>query len=346
MKRLLVLLAACGGGDAAPDAELGWGEPACSEVSGTPYVTFTRDEGATLAPAPPIGGTNYAMGLVALETPGHLLAGAAGEVLRSTDAGCTWVAIGETNPTLTLVAAGGERAYGYAENQAVLVAIDGDALERRSPAFAILGLGVDAGDADHVRVVDDSGWLRESRDGGETWERVGVPAFDGGLVYRGAFDPEDLDHAIVGLASAGARVTFDGGLQWAPVDGVGDANVFNAVFSRAQPGLVYLQGLRIDEPEPTSRHIWRSTDGGRSASTIVDQSDAVVLINGSPMFPHPTDADVLYFTFGSSYADYGTDLYRWDGDITSTHNAYHRVLAIAFGAPGVMYLGVSHEDVQ
>jgi len=69
------------------------------------------------------------------------------------------------------------------------------------------------------------------------------------------------------------------------------------------------------------------------------------------MAAHPTDANVLYFSFGASFGGYGTDLYRFDAatnQVTKTHNAYHGIHAFAFNpaAPSVMYLGLVHEQIQ
>jgi hypothetical protein len=83
----------------------------------------------------------------------------------------------------------------------------------------------------------------------------------------------------------------------------------------------------------------------------VTQSSTVTLINGTPMVPHPTDADVLYFTFGTYFQGYGTDLFRYDAGagvnprLTHTHNSHQDINAIEFmpGDPAVMYLGLTHE---
>jgi hypothetical protein len=69
------------------------------------------------------------------------------------------------------------------------------------------------------------------------------------------------------------------------------------------------------------------------------------------MVPHPTKPDVLYFVFGTSYADLGTWLYRYDdttGEVLRQHNAYHGINAIAFhpSDPTLMYLGLSVEEID
>jgi hypothetical protein len=215
----------------------------------------------------------------------------------------------------------------------------------------IVGLAVDAGDPDHVRLGDALGRLWDSTDAGVTWEALGLPAIDpGGLAYRAVFDPQDLDHALFGLMVAGVRVTTDAGGAWAGATGfgAGNANGFSLAMSSAKPGLVWAEAFDLAEPdEAVARHIYRSDDGGASFTPVVD-SDEATLYNGNPLFPHPTNPDLLYFVFGSNYAGYGTDVHRYDhatGDITITHNMWHDVAAIEFlpGDPGVMYFGLTIE---
>ena len=65
--------------------------PTCAMVTGTPAVTFTRDQGATLAPAAEaLSGIGYTYGLAALDTPGTLLAWHKADIIISTDDGCSW----------------------------------------------------------------------------------------------------------------------------------------------------------------------------------------------------------------------------------------------------------------
>jgi hypothetical protein len=342
--------------DAAdPDAAGGWGVPACAGPS-IGSVTWTTDEGATLAPAPALAGTTYAFSVAALPAPGHLLAVIDNALWRSTDAGCTWASLGDLGTDFgTLVAAADERAYGFGDNRNVVFTVAGDTLTTHTTDWAVIGLG-DPGDAvDHLRVVADDLQIKDSIDGGATWERLGTAAEEAGVIgYRAVFDPANIDHVVVGLSVGGARYTTDGGETWDESTGLGTGgvNVFNLAFSPAQAGLVYAEGLDLTEAGANNRHLWRSTDSGATFTRIVDQSAEVVLYNGNPLFPHPTDPDVLYFTFGSSYQGYGTDLYRWDGSdggaVTKTHNDAHRAFGLAFAPenPALVYLGLSHENVQ
>src|SRR4051812_4487291 len=68
--------------------------PVCASVEGTPAVAFSRDRGATLvAPSQKLEGIGYSYGLAAVG--GYELLAIHKQTLSiSTDAGCTWSAIG------------------------------------------------------------------------------------------------------------------------------------------------------------------------------------------------------------------------------------------------------------
>lgn len=362
-----------GGSDASPDGEADggdgglaqWGPPACTSVSGTGAVTFSSDHGATLAPmSEAIGGVTYTMGLVALDLPNTLLASSGGTLLRSEDAGCNWTTVTTLPSSILSLSKGvGDRAWGWVDNDQPLVRIDGSTITSlKNPAPGTLGLIADPNDADRVRLGGSDGSLWESTDAGQTWDPIGVPPTSSSalLAYRFDFDPNDLDHVIFGAATEGAHVTFDGGKTWTKSTGIspsGKANAFEFAISPADSNVVWLEGLDLDEnlagTSPTEgRHIWRSTDGGKSFVPVVDHEPGTVpLTNGLPMFAHPTDPNVLYFEFGTYFQGYGTDLFRYDAgsdQLTQTHNAFHDVLVLAFSPAdaGILYLGVSSTQIQ
>ncbi|MBF8190193.1 hypothetical protein ITP53_31600 [Nonomuraea sp. K274] len=221
------------------------------------------------------------------------------------------------------------------------------------------GLGTDRLNGDHLRVSDGDGRLYDSVDGGRTWRPIGVPAWEESdllTVYTAAFDPYDLDHVVLGGSRTGARVTFDGGRTWtAPtglsVDGT-RANVFSAAISPAAPQVVYAMALDLAELNAGApsggRHIYRSDDGGRHFTPVVDQGDGITIPNGPLLAAHPKKPGVLYFVWGTGWASTGTDIYKYDaqrGGVTIAHNAYDRVNSITFNPanPKVMYLGVAEE---
>src|SRR6476659_9165835 len=101
--------------------------PPCSMVEGTPGVTFTRDEGATLAPvAQPLQGTAYTYGLAALDVPRTFLSFHGNTLSMSSDDGCHWNAIGNYTADFppTITAAKGGRAYIWSDNRQFLLRYD------------------------------------------------------------------------------------------------------------------------------------------------------------------------------------------------------------------------------
>src|SRR5512138_650025 len=83
--------------------------PPCAMITGTPAVTFTRDNGATLTPtSDQLSGIGYTYGLAALDTPATLMAWYRNDLLVSEDHGCSWRVVASFNddapdfpPTLT-----------------------------------------------------------------------------------------------------------------------------------------------------------------------------------------------------------------------------------------------------
>jgi hypothetical protein len=359
---LVAILALCQPADASPSW---WHAPRCGTVTGNGAVTFTRDDGATLAPT--TGHTRpvqYTYGLTALDTPNTLLATVNGTLERSTDAGCTWAPIGPLASRffMRLAPARGGSAYAWQDNGTALQRVHGDRLETLTVPKGIdgvSGLGVDRRNGDHVRLGDGAGQIWDSRDGGHTWTALGRPAYTDNLfVYRTAFDPNDLDHVVTGWLNHGGAVSVDGGRHWHAStglagDGKGNVNLFSVTVSPAAGFVVYAEGLDMDEYDqgtPTEgRHVYVSLDGGRQFRPIATNNiDDIHLINGNLLAPHPTNPFVLYFEFGMSYGGYGTDLYRYDllrGRITRTHNDNDGFSSIAYNPadPRVMYVGITDE---
>lgn len=332
-------------------------KPPCSMITGTASVTFTRNEGVTLArstaSAKPL---TYTYGVATLLDEDHtVMAWSGNDLLISTDGGCSWrveatIAGVDFPPTLT--PAKGGRLYAWSDNRQFLVRYDARGAQKLKAPTAFAGLTPDANDADRVRAAGTNGSLWETTDGGDTWSRFGNPV-PSMMVYRVAFDPNDLDHIVAGTSSNGAFVTRDAGRTWTRASGIakGTANVFQVLFSTADPNRVWAMGLdyaQMNEPSH-GRHIYLSDDGGVTYRPVVDESAGVKLINGPTMAAHPLDRDVVYFVFGTFYQGYGTDLFRYDAssnELTMTHNDHDGVNAIAFSRanPKVMYLGVENHE--
>ncbi|TDD25972.1 WD40/YVTN/BNR-like repeat-containing protein [Nonomuraea diastatica] len=346
---------------AAADGFGRWHQPSCETVTGDGTVTYTLDEGKTITPtSKTLEPVVYTRGLVTLDRPDTLLSLANNQLSRSSDAGCTWEPVGEVaGSNVELSAARGGRAYAWDRGGHVSLATPDGVTPLTSPAGRLAGLGTDRRHGDHLRVADADGQLHESRDGGRTWRPVGVPAWEKDelrSVYTAVFDPHNLNHVVLGASGTGARVTFNGGRTWTTSKGLSATgtkiNVFSAAISPAAPNVVYVMGLDISELEAGApsggRHIYRSWDGGRRFTPVVDQGDGITIPNGPLLAAHPTDPGVLYFVWGTGWSSLGTDIYRYDSwrdRVTTHHNAYDRVTAIAFNPSSsrVMYLGVAEE---
>lgn len=336
-----------GGQGGAPNTPP-WAKPNCTSISGTGAVTFTSDEGATLTPTTEqLQGIGYTFGLAALDTPNTLLAEHKGILLRSEDAGCTWKQAGQLpGGPFHLAAAKGGLAYAWADNRSEFFRIDTNGPKKLQTPFSnIVGIGVDAQDGMHLRIGDSSGFVSDSKDGGETWAKLGTFPMSG-IGYRMAFDPADLDHVLFGQSDEGATVSFDGGVTFKSSVGLGKGtNPFALVVSPVDRNIVWAEGKELANG---TAHVYRSADGGLTFSVVVTESADVTLINGNLLAPHGSNANVLYFVFGTFYNGYGTDLYRYDqttGMVTKTHNAYDEIGAIVPSPadPNLLYLGLTTE---
>jgi hypothetical protein len=326
---LLVLLALAGSGTALAGTAGARGEPAlqCTGPS-LPFYAYAPDGGDRIAiyrgPDHP---EYYAtFGLVYLQLDGAVLMENAGTLRLSRDSACTWEELHTVAPgdsPLHLVAAPGGGAYGFTLNGQGFyeIATDGTdftVTKRRTPAPALMGVGVDPGDARHVYIGGSDGQIHHSFDGGETWTRLGTPPAQTSLAYRFAFDPHDPSHAIFGVVSEGGWVTFDAGASWTPIAGLsatgGPVNLFNAVFSPVDGNVAWAMALDIDQADnghPSGgRHFYLSLDGGRTFVPVVDDSAEITITNGPEITPHPRLPLRFAWVFGSTFS--GLEIYQYD----------------------------------
>jgi hypothetical protein len=322
--------------------------PACRSVAGSPAVTFSRDGGQTAVPVDEkLSGIAYTFGL-AFVGPATLLSAHNETLALSSDSGCTWRTLGTVgfsgSSTPTITPAGNGRAYLWTDNAALLAGYQSEQWTSLTPPADVVGLGVDSASGAHVRLGGANGSLWDSVDGGAGWSRLGAPPVSGTIVYRAAFDPASLDHVLFGTSSEGAFVTFDGGKTYVRPAGLAHGfNVFNLAVSPADPNVVWAEAYDLAADK---KRIFLSRDGGRSFTGAVDEQPGVVtLVNGALLVPHPADANVLYFVFGTYFQNYGTDLFRYDAvtkALRTTHFDFNDIDAIAFSPfnPDVMYFGL------
>jgi photosystem II stability/assembly factor-like uncharacterized protein len=333
--------------------------PSCSMITGTAAVTFTRDGGETFTrAAESLSGIGYTYGLAVLDAPNTLLAFHKQSLLTTTDAGCSWRTVwqSEANEDIfppRITPAKGGRAYIWSDNRRFLLRYDFRGVRVLKAPGAIIGFGTDPVSGEEVRAGDADGVIWRSSDGGESWELGGrtTPSTNTSLIYRVAFDPKDLDHIVAGTVINGALVSRDGGRSWQQAKGLAPraANTFNLVFSPVSSDRVWAMSLDLDESNANGpshgRHIYVSDDGGSTYRAVVDEAPGVKLINGPTMAADPRDGNVLWFVFGTNTMGYGTDLFRYDlarDELTMTHSDFHDINAIEFSPfdPHLMYVGL------
>lgn len=171
-------------------------------------------------------------------------------------------------------------------------------------------------------------------------------------VYRASFNPTNLDHLVAGLMSEGAYTSLDGGLSWKAATGlatpVGGANAFEVLISPAAGRRVWCQGIDLADG---TRFIALSTDRGLSFRRVLLESQDVTLANGTPMWAHPRQSSLLYFSFGTGWHDYGVDLYRFNARtlrLRKAHFAQHRIFDLDFNPadPQAIYVALSQEIIE
>lgn len=338
-----------------------WQTPRCGVVTGDGAISFTRDDGAritptTVAPRP----VQYVRGLTPLSMPNTLLAvDDRGLVQTSADAGCSWTEVGTVTgiavPSLTAGPSG--EAYVWDVNGLGLFRVDDGTVTALPPITAtgadVVTLAVDRFFPRHLRAVLEDGTVVDSFDAGRSFHVTAQPGHPDLYVYSASIDPLFLNHVSIGTMSEGVYTTWTSGRQWTQANIGARVNAFTVTMSPANPLVVWAQGIDLAEHEAGAphegRHIYRSTDGGHTFGAAVDHVPGqVTLVNGALLAPSPVDQDVLYFEFGTSFAGYGTDLFRYDARLdrlTMRHNNQDGISSIAFNPKDarVLYLGFAVE---
>jgi hypothetical protein len=338
------------------NAPAGWRVPDCTIVVGAP-VTFTRNDGLTLAKVEPEPiGTTYTTSVIALQKPNKLLAAKDSELYRSEDAGCHWSSLGHVNGDfIQLVPGAGHRAYGYSPHlpDVLVVTADGVAYAR-GPGADVRGLAARPDEPGTLRLADARGSVYASEDDGETWTWLGTaPGVTEGSVQAVAFGGAALDHVVIAMWG-GVSTSSDGGKSWAWATGLSrvSANIFSVAISPADGRIVWAEGIDLEPGDSLDRrHVWISRDGGLSFEIVLTASASVTLPNGVPMIAHPTDPDILYFTWGTALQGIGTKLYKVSArqkSVTFTSNPYSKILALTTSPAdaGTLYLGLSNEQID
>jgi hypothetical protein len=198
--------------------------PPCSMITGSGAVTFTHDQGLTLAPAAvPARPISYTYGVTTLpDEPKTVVAWHRDDLLISTDSGCSWrvaATVRGSDFPPKLEPAGGGRVYAWSENRPFLVRYDARGAVKLKPPADFVGFTADPANGDRVRAGAIDGSLWETLDAGESWTRIGAHTV-APLYYRFAFNPQNLDHILAGTVSHGAFVSRDGGRTWTQANGI------------------------------------------------------------------------------------------------------------------------------
>jgi photosystem II stability/assembly factor-like uncharacterized protein len=334
----------------------GWAMPNCASVIGDGAFSYTADDGQTITATTTRLTPQAYSHLAALDTRDALVGVTKDTIQISRDAGCSWATIARPAnlSQYDVTAAGKDVAYVFGINQQPIYRVASARVQTRTGPVAgdgVTGLAADHKNSNHLVAVDKHGQVYRSDDGALSWDPVGKPL--GTSVYDAAIDPSDVEHIVLGTGSEGTYTTFDGGLRWTQSRGIGThahANGFTVAISPKDPMTVWVEGYDLGQTNNGARHIWRSVDGGLHYWSVLDGLD-VTLYNGNRLWPSPTDADVLYFEFGTYFGAYGTDLYRYNDareTVTWTHSSYDGIDSLAFSPAdaSVMYLGLSEVHVD
>lgn len=171
--------------------------------------------------------------------PEALIAVVQRDILDSMDGGCTWTLrhtiAEEIHHTIHITPGPGGRAFIWSEDF-VLRYDRGEVIPIATPD-RIGGLGVDSGNREHVQVLDvETGIVRESLNGGQTWLAVGPTA--GGPINSAAFDPLDFRHILAGVQAKGIRISRNGGKTWS--DGAPtNRSICTMSFADGRPDIVW-----------------------------------------------------------------------------------------------------------
>ena len=383
---LFLLPLACGGGSRSvqpppqppPPAPMGWSEPQCAAVSGSSFLTYSRDGGVTITPNefenfPPESST-FVLGLLVSDEPDLLYAVVNSSAMISEDAGCSWEVMGtisSTGAAFKLVPAPGGEAYGYTLFDAQLLHFSRDTglTNLRAPTARIHHMTAPMEAAGTVLLISrEDGLVYRSQDEGATWLPQGVPIPNSDLFNFAVFDPNDEDHLLGGTAGpdkgenhAGFWVSFDGGGSWQQAEGFGGDRIigFAGAVSPVDGNLVWALGLNLTEFDNggtvNARYIYRSLDGGRNFQAVIQADNRqVTLTNGTPLFAHAQDTNQLYFSHADSLQENTSDLYHFDnttGTVTRRRHVYSgagEFLVLAFHPENhdLIYLGRSFQNIS
>lgn len=312
---------------------------------------------------------------------------ASAEIYFSTDAGCSWQASGQKfenvwYPSDVEIAEFGGTAYVWSDHGFLhVIEPTGIARPFKLDEFPYWvsgphGLGVDPQNPARVRVAvydclhrascGRGSDIYETTNEGTDWTRVGTQSAPY-LATRVRFSPTNLNHAVAPYGLVGSEfddaagfVTFDGSNAWLSGQGLptGWSTDEQAIGPDGQT--VWLLAHTGDYPSNTLvSAIYVSYDGGLNYQEAFATSADNPFASGSPygdpipyarIFPHPSDADVVYLAYTSRAAG-KSYLYRYDAELDELTkqewpSSEGGVWSLAFNPsnPDHLYLGLAAAD--
>lgn len=332
----------------SPDSHWSPG-PQCETVQSEGNFTFSKDGGFTLTPTAGSPAPRTTGSVAVLEHRDSLVGMVDSGFFASTDSGCTWRRVAEIEglTQYELVAGPRDTAFAFAANYPEIHRVTPrtgvTTVLGPVPGDGIRGIWIHPYRDTVLRSVTKAGEVHSTTDGGRTWSRTGAaPA--GTSVYDAAFG-EDGQDIVLGTSGDGVLTSDDGGLTWSRAAGMSRTNAFEVQVSEVDPTVVWAEAFHLDESGNAARKVSLSVDGGRTFTPQVDGTE-IRLTNGPLMVPDPVEPGVLWVQFGTYFAGYGTDLYRYDADtgtVTTRHHQVQGISSLDFHPrdPGVLYLGIT-----
>lgn len=305
-----------------------WQAPACTQITGLPFVRFIDPAGVVRASNPEPDGpffsqVNTTEALTAGATPNVLWAVTYdGDIAQSADAGCTWTIraavpeAGGGRVAPRVLARHATRVYVYTPEKIVRLTMG--AVETFSLPDYMVNVEVDPADALHLHGIAEGGAVVESRDGAATWSYVG--RVSGMKVLSAATNPHSFQHMLAGKDGS-MSATFDGGKTWATT-GLHDAKVWDIQFSPVDPLVVWVDALA------NGAGLFRSTDGGHTFM-VVDGIPGASRFSDGPLAPHPTNPDLV------AASTHGARISGPQGRISSVFE--ENVKLVAWSPAGTLY---------
>jgi photosystem II stability/assembly factor-like uncharacterized protein len=150
-------------------------------------------------------------------------------------------------------------------------------------------LAADPRDHAHLYLGAANGWIYQSRDGGNKWERLALVGDRDDLVIRHILvDPANPSHLVVGAYvvsdGGGVYISNDAGVTWSSQPEMHGQSVRSLTFAPSNPKILVAGTLE---------GVFRSTDGGERWGRI-SPKDSTELHEVESLAIDPADPDVIY----------------------------------------------------